>query len=274
MIAPTDIEAHAATAAGAYRRELEICAETLQACEAARAGGADRIELCSALGEGGVTPSHGLLRAALAASKHPIHILLRPRGGNFVYSEAEFAVMRDDLQHAASIGVAGFVAGCLTAGGEVDEDRMGTLVKLAGNLPITFHRAFDHAADLDAAFDKVLACGCQRVLTSGGKPDVTQGMARLADLCSRAAGRLRIAAGGGVTLANAPELCRIPRLDLHASLRTQSEAALSEDPLWQRPSVNGTDVSPGAVHALATLVHKSLALPAAHTGAAGGITGS
>lgn len=101
-----DNQAHAAAAA--CRRELEICAETLQACEAALAGGADRIELCSALSEGGVTPSHGLLRAALACSKLPIHILLSPRGGNFVYSEAEFAVMRDDLQHAASMGVAGF----------------------------------------------------------------------------------------------------------------------------------------------------------------------
>lgn len=139
---------------------------------------------------------------------------------------------------------------------------MGTLVKLAGDLPVTFHRAFDHAPDLDTALDKVLACGCQRILTSGGKPDVTQGMARLADLCSRAAGRIRIAAGGGVTLANAPELCRIPRLDLRASLRTQSEAAFSVDPLWRRPSVNGRNVSPDAVRALATVVHQPLALPA------------
>ena len=150
MISQTHVEGSPAAVLVPFSRELEICAETLQACAAAELGGADRIELCSGLSEGGITPSHGFIRAALAHCKLPIHILLRPRAVNFVYSEPEFSLMCEDLEHAASLNVAGFVAGCLNDDGKVDELRLRTLVHLAGERPVTFHRAFDHTPDLEA----------------------------------------------------------------------------------------------------------------------------
>ncbi len=145
--------------------QLEICAETLQACVAAREGGADRIELCSDLVEGGVTPSHGLIRRAILESKLPVHVMLRPRAGNFVYSAAEFDVICSDLEHAAQLGAAGVVCGILREDNTVDEEKTAKLAKLAGPMEVTFHRAFDETPDLAQALEDVIACGCRRVLT-------------------------------------------------------------------------------------------------------------
>jgi len=199
--------------------QLEICAETLQACAAAREGGADRIELCSDLAEGGVTPSHGLIRRAMLESKLPVHVMLRPRAGTFVYSAVEFEVICSDLEHAAQLGAAGVVCGILREDNTVDEERTAKLVKLAGPLEVTFHRAFDYAPDLAQALDSVIACGCRRVLTSGGKPSASEGEVTLAALVEQARGRIRIAAGGGITVQIAARLLARARLDLHTSLR-------------------------------------------------------
>ncbi len=147
---------------------------------------------------GGLTPSHALIEAAVAQSGLAVNVLLRPRAGNFVYSEAEFLLMLADLQHAAALGVSGFVAGVLDSGGRIDQRRMGRLVQLAGDLEVTFHRAFDTLADLDDALEKVIATGCRRLLTSGGAGDVAAGAERLRSLKERAAGRIVIAAGGGL----------------------------------------------------------------------------
>ncbi len=211
-------------------RELEICVETLQACGAAGEGGADRVELCAALGEGGVTPSRGMLRAAVASSAVPVHALLRPRAGDFVYSAAEFGVMCADLEDALEAGAAGVVLGLLTAVGEIDRVRTAELVRRAQGRPVTFHRAFDHTRDLGASLEVLVDVGCARVLTSGGRPTVMEGFGVLEGLAARAAGRLRVAAGGGVRLENARELLRIAGLDLHASLLGRREG--SGDPLW------------------------------------------
>lgn len=199
--------------------QLEICAETLQACAAAREGGADRIELCSDLAEGGVTPSHGLIRRAMLESKLPVHVMLRPRAGNFTYSAAEFDVICSDLEHAAQLGAAGVVCGVLRQDNTVDEERTAKLVKLAGPLELTFHRAFDCAPDLAQALESVIACGCGRVLTSGGKPSAGEGEGTLAALSKQAQGRIRIAAGAGITVQIAARLLARMRVDLHTSLR-------------------------------------------------------
>jgi copper homeostasis protein len=215
--------------------QLEICAETPQACSAAFEGGAHRIEICTALSQGGVTPSHGLIRAAIAAAKGlPVYVLLRPRPGNFVYSDAEFKIICADLEHAATLGVSGFVTGILTPQRTVDELRMRDLIRLAGEKEVTFHRAFDHTHNLPDALEQIIAIGCRRLLTSGGKPAVTEGINTIADLARQAANRLRIAAGGGVTPAVAAELRRIPGVDLHVSLRrkTRPRSSRPHDPLW------------------------------------------
>lgn len=214
-------------------RELELCVETVDDCAAAARGGADRIELCAALSEGGVTPSHGLLQEALhAAGPVPVHVLIRPRGGNFVYSAGEFRVLCADVDDALSHGAAGVVLGILTGDRQVDQVRTEELLRLAGSHPVTFHRAFDRTADIFHALQALLDLGCARVLTSGGQPTVSQGYNALAELVRRASGRLRIAAGGGVTLANASRFVEIAGLDLHASLLPKAEAVATADPLW------------------------------------------
>ena len=200
-------------------RVLEICAETPQACLAAGEGGADRVELCSALIVGGLTPSYGLIREAVETGPTPIYILLRPRGGDFLCSEAEFRVICRDLEHAASLGVAGFVAGILREDGLPDGSRMATLVEMAGSLEVTFHRAFDLASNRFEALERIIDSGCRRLLTSGGAPSALEGMEELSRLSRQARGRIRIAAAGGVGPHNAQVILRSAEVDLHASLR-------------------------------------------------------
>ncbi len=232
---------------GHPRPELEICAETLQACDAAREGGADRIELCSALSESGLTPSHGLIRAAIRRSGLPVHVLLRPRAGDFVYSDAEYETMRDDLLHAAELGAGGVVLGLLLRDGTVDAERTGALVALAGPLPVTFHRAFDRSKNLPDALETIIGCGCARLLSSGGEPTATEGVAMLRKLTRQAAGRIRIAAGGGIRLGTAGALIGQVRVDLHASLRNGNRPAMAlpvRDPLWNDPEDGSTAAAP------------------------------
>lgn len=232
-------------------RELEICVETLQACHAAVEGGADRIELCAALSEGGVTPGKGFLREALAAVALPVHMLIRPRSGHFFYTPAEFRMICADIEVAIEAGAAGIVVGMLTQDRQVDMTRMVEVVRRAEGRAVTFHRAFDQACDLAKSLEVLLELGCSRVLTSGGRPTVTEGFDSLAMLAGQAAGRIRIAAGGGVTLGNAAELMSIQGLDLHASLRPKTAAA-GGDPLWHAPV---SHVSVDAVRALSHIVH-------------------
>lgn len=233
---------------------LEICAETLQACVAARDGGADRIELCSGLSEGGLTPSHGLIRRAMLESKLPIHVMLRPRGGDFVYSASEFDAICADLEHAARLGAAGVVCGILREDNTVDERRTSMLVKLAGPMEVTFHRAFDETPDLARALEDVISCGCGRVLSSGAKPTAGEGESTLAALVQRAYGRIRIAAGGGITVQSAASLLARTPIDLHTSLRRRlvRDAAGDRDtPSRVEP---GLEVQVADVRALADVV--------------------
>ena len=203
---------------------FELCAETLDACLAAREGGANRIELCSALSEDGLTPSHALIRAAVAQSGLPVYVLLRPRGGDFVYSEREFALMRDDLLHARSLGASGFALGLLRADGTVDVERTRELVALAAPLEVTFHRAFDGTPSLDAALEDVIDAGCRRVLTSGGERDVVAGAANLARLMERSGDRIAVAAGGGLRIQNAPFVAAATKVrHFHGSVRRRVE---------------------------------------------------
>lgn len=199
---------------------FELCAESIDACLVAREGGADRIELCSALSEGGLTPSHGLIREAVARSGLPVHVLLRPRGGDFVYTDAEFNVMRDDLKHLRELGASGVVLGVLREDGAVDVERTRGLIDMAGPLEVTFNRAFDHAASLEDALEQIIAIGCQRVLTSGGERDVVSGGKSLAKLIEQAAGRIEIAVGGGLRLKNAAAVARTTGArHFHGSIR-------------------------------------------------------
>ena len=199
---------------------FELCAETIEACLAARDGGAHRIELCSGLSEGGITPSHGLIADAVERSGLPVHVLVRPRGGSFVYSTYEIDVMRGDILHAKELGAAGVVLGVLQADGRVDVSTTAALVQLARPLEVTFHRAFDATPSLQMALEDIVSTGADRVLTSGGQPNVVAGSVALAELVAQAGNRIEIAVGGGLRLQNAASLARATGArHFHGSLR-------------------------------------------------------
>ncbi len=188
------------------RPRFEICVEGVDGAVAAEAGGGDRVELCASLAEGGITPSLGTVRAALAAVTIPIYVMVRPRGGDFLYSEREFASMLDDVAAIRDAGAAGVVFGCLTADGAIDEDRTAALVAAARPLGVTVHRAFDMTADAEAALEALIRCGVDRVLTSGHAPTVLDGLGELAHLGRLAGGRIIVMGCGGLRPENAAQV--------------------------------------------------------------------
>jgi copper homeostasis protein len=211
---------------------FELCAETISACLAAQHGGAARIELCSGLSEGGLTPSHALIGEAIRLGSLPVHVLIRPRGGSYVHSDGEVAVMAEDIRHAKSLGAAGVVLGLLRTDGVVDVEGTRRLVELARPMDVTFHRAFDSTPSLPDALESVIETGCRRVLTSGGQPNALKGADMLAALVAQAAGRIEIAVGGGLRLQNAATLARLTgATHFHGSLQTrQSRRQLAVPP--------------------------------------------
>ncbi len=180
---------------------LEACVDALASARAAMRAGADRLELCGP-GDGGTTPSHGLIACVRVACAVPLVVMIRPRPGPFTCTDDEFAVMRADVAAAKASGADGVVAGILRDDGRVDAARMATLVADAAPLPVTMHRAFDRAldraADLPSALDALVDAGVARVLTSGGAPTALEGADALARLVAHAGGRVAILAGGGV----------------------------------------------------------------------------
>ena len=199
---------------------FELCADRLEACRVAKAGGARRIELCAELDVDGLTPSHGLLEQAIGESGLPVFMLLRPHAGDFVYSAASLEVMCADLEHGKALGASGFALGLLLADGRVDGERTRALVELAAPLEVTFHRAFDLTPDPFQALEDVIATGCRRVLTSGGARDVVAGVETLRELVRRAAGRVEIAVGGGLRTAEATWLAEQTQArHFHGSVR-------------------------------------------------------
>ena len=187
----------------------EACCPSLEAVRAAFRTGARRIELCERLEIGGVTPSEELLRAALAATPLPVNVLIRPRGGDFVYDEAEVEAMLESIRLCRALGANGVVIGALTPSGAVDLPVMRRLVAAAkGGLSVTFHRAFDETADPAAALEDIIALGCDRLLTSGHAPDAFAGRAQIGALVRQAAGRIVVMAGCGVRPGNIGQIAR------------------------------------------------------------------
>ena len=214
---------------------LEVCVESIAGCRTAAAGGADRIELCANLAQGGTTPSHGTMVRARAATQLPIVALIRPRAGDFVYDDDELAAMVSDVELARTVGLDGVAIGVLTGDRRIDADRTAALMRAARPLAVTFHRAFDQLDDRAAGLDALADLDVDRLLTSGGAPNAPAGATALRELVERSNGRIEIVAGGGIGAANATALIAATGVPaVHASCSRP------------RPSGGGVDLGSGA----------------------------
>lgn len=210
-----------------HRCLIEVCVDSVESALAAQHGGGNRIELCQDLFEGGITPSAGLIEVVRETISLPISVMIRPRGGDFLYTAREFDVMQRDLQLAKRAGADMIVLGVLSADGRVDKDRTGILMDLADPLPVTFHRAFDMTPDPFEALEDLMALGVKRVLTSGQEASVLEGLETLAELIRRAENRIGVMPGGGITERNLPRiLTACPVREIHVSASTSLESAM------------------------------------------------
>src|SRR6478752_6395025 len=214
------------------RIAVEIAVQDVAGVRIALAAGADRVELCSALGMGGLTPSAGLVRAAVAAAETAgrpgfVHVLVRPRGGGFVYDGDEVALTEADIRFAREAGAGGVVVGALDEAGRVDRPAMERLAAAAGDVELTFHRALDIVGDAVLAIDALAELGVTRVLTSGGVIRSIDGVAGLRALADRSAGRVQVMAGGGVRVEDIPALVAAGVDAVHLSARDTVHSAPS-----------------------------------------------
>ena len=195
---------------------LEVCIDNIHSAQAALAGGAHRLEVCSSLSEGGLTPSYGLVKSCQNLDL-PLMVMIRPRGGDFVYSDADFEVMKKNVQAAKDLGVEGIVSGILNSSRQIDIARTKTLIDMAQPLSFTFHRAFDVVDNPFEALEELIDLGVDRVLTSGQADTAIEGIDILSKLVKKANERITILAGGGVNGANAGRLLGAGLTELHAS---------------------------------------------------------
>lgn len=211
----------------ARKNILEICAADIESVHAAAEGGADRVELCSALSEGGITPSIGFIKQALKVRNIKVHVLIRPRNGDFLYSKDEIELMLDDIAVCREIGVHGIVIGALTPDGDIDVDTCRRLIDTAGGMSITFHRAFDLSKDPFKSIDKIIELGCNRLLTSGHAISAEDGIRLLSELVKYANERIIILAGGGITPSNAAKIIGEAGVnEIHASARSSKQSEM------------------------------------------------
>jgi copper homeostasis protein len=190
---------------------FEICVDSVDGVRAAQAAGATRVELCASLLEGGITPSRGMIRQARTVPGIKLHVIIRPRGGDFLFNDAEFAAMASDIETAKAEGADGIVIGQLTADGLVDVVRTRELMTLARPMAVTFHRAFDMTADPFAALETLVDLGIDRILTSGQEASVLEGLPMIAQLVKRAGDRIVIIPGGGITPRNVDRIVAAAR---------------------------------------------------------------
>jgi copper homeostasis protein len=205
--------------------KIEICIDSAEGMAAASQGGADRVELCADLPAGGTTPSAGMIRHVRAQARLGLMVIIRPRGGDFLYSDLELDVMLDDIRTAAQLGADGVVIGCLRADGRVDLDRSARLIAAARPLAVTFHRAFDLTPDPWQALEDLVCLGADRVLTSGQEAGAFEGRERIAELQRQAAGRIVVMPGGGITPDNVGRIIEATGVtEVHLSARREVES--------------------------------------------------
>ena len=214
---------------------FEICANSVESCLAAQEGGAHRVELCASMPEGGTTPSIGEVKLARRLLDIKLHVIIRPRGGDFVYSPLELDIMEEDIRAVKEAGADGVVFGCLTPEAELDMPAMKRLVEAAEGMSITFHRAFDYVRRPAEVMESLIRMGVSRILTSGQQPTAIQGTDLLASLVKQAAGRIIIMPGCGVNESNIRDLAeKTDASEFHFSARENKESRM----LYRNPALS------------------------------------
>ncbi|MDR1632129.1 MAG: copper homeostasis protein CutC [Dysgonamonadaceae bacterium] len=204
--------------------KLEVCTDSIENALVAQSAGAQRIEFCVSLPEGGTTPSYAQIKIARMHLNIELYPLIRPRGGDFLYTDLEFEIMKSDIRFCGETGCDGVVIGMLNSDGTIDRERNRQLVEIAHRygMGVTFHRAFDRSNDLFLAMENIIKLGCERILTSGGYNTAIEGAEVIRRLVESAAGRIIIMPGSGVTPENAGELIRLTGLkELHGTFRSR-----------------------------------------------------
>ncbi len=199
---------------------FEACVDSVEAAFAAQEGGAQRVELCADLLEGGITPSSGAIQLTRQNLTIPMHVLIRPRGGDFCYSQAEFEVMKLNIAHAKALGADGIVSGVLKPDGNIDEQRTRELIQLSRPLSFTFHRAFDMLREPHTALETLVDLGADRLLTSGQEATAWEGILLLSEMVQQAQGRIIIMPAGGINAGNVGRIISQGMVqEVHASVR-------------------------------------------------------
>ncbi|MCX2758908.1 copper homeostasis protein CutC [Vibrio sp. Sgm 22] len=236
--------------------EIEVCIDNLESLHNALSGGANRIELCSSLALGGLTPSFGMMKQAAKISSVPVYAMIRPRQGDFIFDDDDMLCMLEDIEACANAGLDGVVLGVLAPNGSIDMPKMQQLAEKAHSLKlgITFHRAIDQSSDFQAALEQVITLGCERVLTSGLAVNAEHGIDVLAEMVKQADGRIDIMAGAGVNAANAKMLqsaTQVPALHLSGKstrpslMENSSSAQMGSDDIddYQIPVTDASKIS-------------------------------
>lgn len=207
---------------------LEICANSIHSALAAQSAGAQRVELCENLGEGGTTPSFGTISLTRKRLNIDLYVLIRPRAGDFLYSDEEFEVMKTDIENCKKLNCDGVVIGILTKDGEIDVKRNQELVNLAKPMSVTFHRAFDRCKDPLNALEEVIQLGCDRILTSGLKNSAADATSLLKELVNQARGRIIIMPGAGVNSSNIKSLSeKTGAREFHSSAKKEQPSLMN-----------------------------------------------
>lgn len=235
---------------------LEVIGFNIESCILAQTAGANRIELCDNPGEGGTTPSYGFIKAAREKLHIELYPIIRPRGGDFFYSDAEFEVMKTDVKICKELGCDGVVIGILNADGTVDIKRCKALVKLAYPLGVTFHRAFDRVKDASQALEDVIEIGCERILTSGLVSTALDGAETLAALIKQADERIIIMPGSGVRADNIIELAKkTGAVEFHTSARINIDSRMNYTNEAMKESMKSVSVNENEIKEIISSLH-------------------
>ena len=207
--------------------QLEICANSIRSALAAQQGGADRIELCDNMADGGTTPSYGLISLCKKLLQIPVFPIVRPRGGDFLYLQEEFEVMKQDVIACRALGCDGVAIGMLNEDGSIDTDRCAELIALARPMQVTFHRAFDRCNNLEKGLEDIIRMGCERVLTSGGEVYAADAIPVLKKLVHQANGRISIMPGSGINEENIFRIAKNSGAnEFHSTAKTFSDSKM------------------------------------------------